>query len=211
MENFNLKKFLTENKLTTASKVLESSYDDEFNKLGITYDEFTELENVTDQYLAQKGIDLNMEEEGSGQKLVDMLNPEQVAKYSTEADMGAEYVDVYELGDGYLLGVEDYTGYGSIVKKRVSKLTENSIKIIKTDGRQVEFIYNGKLHTAYFDDYEATDYHGNNYSTGYLIGTDQYGGEWAVDASEEEGSIVDWDIDTIEKIYENKKITPVQE
>jgi hypothetical protein len=201
MKNFDLKKFLTENKLTRTSKVLESNYDGEFNELDITYDEFTELENVTDQYLAQKGIDLDMEEEGSGQELADMLNPKQVAKYSTGQDMGAEYVDVYDLGNGYLLGVEDYTGYGTVVKKKVSKLAENSIKIIKTDGREVEFTYNGKPHTVYFDSYEASDYHGNNFSTGYLTGDDQYGGQWAMDAAEEEDNIVDWDIDTIEKIY----------
>jgi hypothetical protein len=82
-----------------------------------------------------------------------------------------------------------------------SKLTEDTIKIIKTDGHQVEFIYNGKPHTVDFDSYEASDYHGNNFSTGYLSGWDQYGGQWAIDAAEDGDYIVDFDIDTIEKIY----------
>ena len=116
--NFNLKKFLTENKLTANSKMLreEERPTPEFNNLGISYDELNSLEDVTAEYIAANQIDVDIQDEQGGYELVDLLNPKHVAKFDTGEDMGAEYEDVYDLGDGYLLVVEDYAGYGRIVK-----------------------------------------------------------------------------------------------
>jgi len=97
-------------------KMKEERSTPEFNNLGMSYDEFNSLEDVTAEYLAANQIDVDVQDEHGGYELVDLLNPKHVAKFDTGEDMGAEYDDIYDLGDGHLLSVEDYAGYGRIVK-----------------------------------------------------------------------------------------------
>lgn len=74
------------------------------------------------------------------------------------------------------------------------------LKILKEEGTTLEFEYQGKIRSVDFDDYYASDNHGNFYSTGYISGKDQYGNEWSMDAEAEMGSVIDWDPDTIIQI-----------
>jgi len=201
MENFDLKKFLTENKLTTASKLLEQEEDYKyFDSEGMggtiigtvdgTRVYAMEDSSVFDTvfYALEKGTD------------VQFLTIETGGETVTADEIQQEHGVSPALAQLLAADIESEL---SESRKKVSKLTEDggNIKIVKTDGQEVEFIYNGKPHTVYFDSYEASDYHGNNFSTGYLTGEDQYGGQWAIDAAEDGDYIVDFDIDTIEKIY----------
>lgn len=71
------------------------------------------------------------------------------------------------------------------------------LKILKTDGTTIHFMFDDKLRIVDFDDYHASDNHGNFYSTGYVSGKDQWGNEWSMDAEAEMGSVIDWDPDTL--------------
>lgn len=77
---------------------------------------------------------------------------------------------------------------------------ETDLKILNQEGNTIEFEYGGKIRKVEFDDYRPTDYHGNFYSTGYVSGKDQWGVEWSMDAEEESGSVIDWDLDTLIQI-----------
>jgi hypothetical protein len=110
MNNFDLKKFLVENKLTTNSKTLV--------KEAMSMNDLDPMKIVTDEYLAQKGIKVNPSENGSGQRVLDMLNPPHVSTIETDEDeAGAESYDVYDLGDGHFLVIDDYEGLFAIYRK----------------------------------------------------------------------------------------------
>jgi hypothetical protein len=110
MANFDLRKFLTENKLTRVSKTLVTE--------AMSMNDLDSMKIVTDEYLAQKGIKVNPTENGSGQRVLDMLNPPHVSTIETDEDeAGAESYDVYDLGDGHFLVIDDYEGQFGIYRK----------------------------------------------------------------------------------------------
>lgn len=85
------------------------------------------------------------------------------------------------------------------IKLRAKKLNENRIQIIKADEDYAEFNYEGKLYKVSFDDgYEATENHGNFFSTGYVSGQDQFGNTWSMDAEADNGRVVDVHPETLE-------------
>ena len=78
MSNFDLRKFLSENKLTKASKTLL--------KEAMSMSDLDSMKIVTDEYLAEKGIQVDPSEDGSGQSVLDMLNPPLVSTIETDED-----------------------------------------------------------------------------------------------------------------------------
>jgi hypothetical protein len=110
MANFDLRTFLTENKLTRVSRTLVTE--------AMSMNDLDSMKIVTDEYLAQKGIKVNPTENGSGQRVLDMLNPPHVSTIETDEDeAGAESYDVYDLGDGHFLVIDDYEGQFAIYRK----------------------------------------------------------------------------------------------
>lgn len=108
--NFDLRKFLNENKLTRASKTLL--------KEAMSMSDLDSMKIVTDEYLAEKGIQVNPSMDGSGQRVLDMLNPPLVSTIEADEDeAGAESYNVYDLGDGHLLVIDDYEGQFGIYRK----------------------------------------------------------------------------------------------
>lgn len=73
-------------------------------------------------------------------------------------------------------------------------------KILKIESTTIEFVFEGKIRNVDFDDYYPSDHHGNFFSSGYVSGKDQYGIEWSMDANAENGSVIEWDPDTIVQI-----------
>lgn len=113
MANFDLRNFLTENKLTRASKTLI--------KEAMSMNDLDSMKIVTDEYLAEKGIQVNSSEDDSGQKLLDMLNPPLISTIEANEDEGgADSYNVYDLGDGHLLVIDDYEGQFGIYRKASS-------------------------------------------------------------------------------------------
>lgn len=116
MENFNLKKFLVENKLTTNSKLLEETSERDLT------DFFDTHSDVTEEYLAEKGLQGTVDpfEEGAGVDFLNILedklgvNPVSIGTaYEDGDDDGA---DIYNIGENYFLAINNYTGYFMIMK-----------------------------------------------------------------------------------------------
>lgn len=107
------------------------------------------------------------------------------------------------LPHGYEFEIYYKGAAGSVFSETVKrkKLNENRIQIIKADEDYAEFNYEGKLYKVSFDDgYEATENHGNFFSTGYVSGQDQFGNTWTMDAEADNGRVVDVHPDTLEMI-----------
>lgn len=101
--NFNLKKFLVENKLTTNSRIIkENVIDSDFDWPEDIWDEVMEFES----------------DEGSGYDALDM-NPDArfMGEVPTDQEMGTENYKFYDIGGGLVLSIDDYTGYGNIYRK----------------------------------------------------------------------------------------------
>lgn len=114
MTNFDLKKFLVENKLTTNSKAL--------NERAMSMADLDSMKIVTDEYLAEKEIQVKPSEDGSGQKVLDLLKPRLVSTIEADEDeAGADSYNVYDLGDGHLLVIDDYEGQFGIYRSKELK------------------------------------------------------------------------------------------
>ena len=152
MNNFDLKKFLVENKLTTNSKALL--------KEAMTMADLDSMKVVTDEYLAEKGIEINPSEDGSGQSVLDMLNPPLVSTIETDEDEGgADSYNVYDLGDGHLLVIDDYEGQFGIYRKELAEYDIKStgekeiiyeVEVLDEDGKVKSYT---KLSAEKFDLY----------------------------------------------------------
>ena len=104
------KEDLMENKLTRVSKTLI--------KEAMSMNDLDSMKIVTDEYLAEKGIQVNPSEDGSGQELLDMLNPPLISTIEADEDEGgADSYNVYDLGEGHLLVIDDYEGQFGIYRK----------------------------------------------------------------------------------------------
>ena len=120
----------SEYKMITSSKRLEKGVDYEVNENNLTrasktlikeamsMNDLDSMKIVTDEYLAEKGIQVNPSEDGSGQELLDMLNPPLISTIEADEDEGgADSYNVYDLGEGHLLVIDDYEGQFGIYRK----------------------------------------------------------------------------------------------
>lgn len=240
MENFNLKKFLTENKLTTASRLIKENYD------GDDYDDYEEKFKAAEQQV--KGAELLFSYNQDSwdiediDDLISRKNP--TGKYYYWYDEPGEETGIIEITPKQALHAIEYgfdmkddfpkglpQGYefeiyykqeggrpfgmkGDLdeskkalreskrkIKTSKKKLNENTIKVVKADEDYAEFYYQGKLYKVDFTDgYEATENHGNFYSTGYVSGQDQFGNTWTMDADADDGRVVDVHPDTLDML-----------
>ena len=102
--NFDLRKFLVENKLTTGSRKAITE-----NTIGPDFDW---PEDLWDEVL---GIE---QEEGSGFDALDSYpNARFMGEVPTDQDMGTENYKFYDIGEGLVLSIDDYTGYGNVYRK----------------------------------------------------------------------------------------------
>jgi len=116
MNNFDLKNFLVENKLTSNSKKISLLKEQE----EIPFDAFDKLKNYWGEYPGTENLEYD-----------DVLGVEDFVKNNashflktlpTSEDWygeggGAENMDFHDMGDGYVLVVDDYLSSGTIHKK----------------------------------------------------------------------------------------------
>lgn len=105
MSNFNIRKFLTENKLTQASQHLT-----ETEKL--TLDFLSSLQDVTDRVLPKYGV-RKSGFEIHGLDFIDQLEDqgvsvEELGRIDSEQEMGVEEYLVYKIDGRYYLVIDDY-------------------------------------------------------------------------------------------------------
>jgi hypothetical protein len=119
MDNFDLKKYLVENKVTTNSKMMN----EEVDSLEIA-DRLSSLPDFTQEYFAQNGLGEyvdSLDEPGVAFDILDKLGKDKIPTYKeipSGQDQGVENYLYYDLGDGYILGTEDYEyAYPKIYKK----------------------------------------------------------------------------------------------
>ena len=115
MNNFDLKNFLVENKLTFNSKKISLLKEQE----GIKFDIFDDLRDYWGEYPGTE--DLPTEDNG-GEIFAEDKDLPLMKRIPTTDDWlggggGPENIDFYDLGDGYMLAVDDYLGAGAIYKK----------------------------------------------------------------------------------------------
>lgn len=102
--NFNLKKFLVENKLTANSRILKEDI--------ITYD-FDWPEDLWYSIVGDEEQD-----ENAGYELLRQYpNAVELGLVPTDQEMGTENYEFHDIGQGLVLAIDDYTGYGNIYKK----------------------------------------------------------------------------------------------
>ena len=110
MDNFDLKKYLVENKVTTNSRMMR-----EEGKNSMELDDLlNSIPHYTEEYFRNKQLEdyLDTDEEGVALNILDTLGKEDAPvykKFPTGEEMGAENYLYYNLGDGYVLGTDDYT------------------------------------------------------------------------------------------------------
>jgi len=126
-DNFDLKKFLIENKQTFDSKRVDSVIKEQLD-LSLPESEFWKKYQVdTEEYFNLIG-DVPQEiqddeDEGNGSRFIEYLEGRGIkAKHigdlptDNTSDYGAETYNIYSIGHGYYIAMDDYTNYYSIVK-----------------------------------------------------------------------------------------------
>jgi hypothetical protein len=135
MDSFDLKKYLVENKVTANSKMVKEEFTD---PLDLLYS----LPDYSEEYLEKHDLEDyidSSDSEGNATYVLDELGipTEDVYKViPTGDDNGAEEYLYYDLGDGYVLGTDDYTYTGPSIHKKIDfdNLIEQHPELGATNG-----------------------------------------------------------------------------
>ena len=118
MDNFDLKKYLVENKRTSNSRTLKEMITADFD-----WPEDLWFDLIGDEE----------QDENAGYELLGQYpNAIKLGSVPTNQEMGTENYEFYDIGEGLVLAIDDYTGYGNIYKKSeiLKKLPELAVKPI---------------------------------------------------------------------------------
>jgi hypothetical protein len=115
MNNFDLKNFLVENKLTFNSKKISLLKEQE----GIKFDIFDDLRDYWGEYPGTENLP---SEDNGGEILADKKDLPLIKTIPTSDEWlggggGPENISFYDMGDRYILSVDDYLGAGAIYRK----------------------------------------------------------------------------------------------
>lgn len=147
-DNFDLRKYLIENKVTTNSKMLnEASISPEGNLEDFKFSGEPKLDSYqksllldtlpdyTETYLTEKGLeDYLRGDEGDGLAALEELGFDGGDIYlSIEASERGDNNVFYDLEDGYILATEDYAYYGPKIYKKVDldKLVQEHPELLR--------------------------------------------------------------------------------
>ena len=129
MDNFDLKKYLVENKRTSNSRTLKEMITADFD-----WPEDLWFDLIGDEE----------QDENAGYELLGQYpNAIKLGSVPTNQEMGTENYEFYDIGEGLVLAIDDYTGYGNIYKKSeiLKKLPELAVKPVNE--------------ASYFDSYDS--------------------------------------------------------
>lgn len=194
-QNFDLKKFLVENKLTSNSKrltLLEESTED----IQVTKDDFIPnkyIEFIQDGKEYQVEFDDYEEFDNHGyQSAVMFMGQDQFGdEWEIEAtvDNMSGDVDEYDIHS-----IQRAQQYGT------NEASEKKVQVTKDRFPHVEFMSDGKKHTVKFELMDYAD--GDKYfKHAIFVGDDQYGDQWSINVTLTDGNEPEeWDLDSIEKV-----------
>lgn len=192
MNNFDLKQFLTENKLTSNSRILNEAKNREVEFDG---QPGTFLMNVGDVQVYSLDDSSAFDTMFYGLVTAD-------GREGISIEVGGEPVDKEHLQSVYNLEPDLAAALANDINNELDGriLKEERVTVINDNFPYIEFTDSGKKYSVEFEYYDQMDDHGYQLDVLY-VGEDQFGDKWSIEVTEDRmsGDVDEYDLSSIQR------------